>query len=55
MPNIKLTSDEMQYIAIFESITGATTRDCVYDEHMNRLIFLVKPGEVGIAVGKNGA
>ncbi len=44
----------MRYISLFESITGASTRDCVLDSHMNRLIFLVKPGEVGLAVGKNG-
>lgn len=44
----------MRYISLFESLTGATTRDCVHDPQMNRLIFLVKPGEVGLAVGKNG-
>ncbi len=44
----------MRYISLFESITGASARDCVYDSQLNRLIFLVRPGEVGLAVGRNG-
>jgi len=54
VPTIRLTEEEMRYIALFESLTGATTKDCVYDPQMNRLIFLVKPGQVGLAVGRNG-
>ncbi len=51
---IKLTSDEMKYIALFESITGATARDCIIDEKMTRIIFLTKPGDMGLAIGKGG-
>ncbi|MCD6509448.1 MAG: NusA-like transcription termination signal-binding factor [Thermoprotei archaeon] len=54
MPSIRLTAEEMRYISLFESITGASARDCVYDSQLNRLIFLVRPGEVGLAVGRNG-
>lgn len=51
---IKLTSKEMRYIALFESITGASVKDCILDEDENRAIFMVKEGDVGMAIGKGG-
>lgn len=55
MPNIRITEEEMRYIALFESFTGVPTKDCVYDPKMNRLIFLVSPGQAGLAVGRAGS
>ena len=51
---IKLTSKEMRFIALFESITGAAVKDCVLDEDENRAIFIVKEGDIGMAIGKGG-
>lgn len=51
---IKFTSNEMRYIALFESITSASVRDCIIDEEQGRVIFVVSEGQVGIAIGKNG-
>ncbi len=51
---IKFTSREMRYIALFESITGANVRDCVIDEDLNRIIFVIKEGDVGMAIGRGG-
>lgn len=51
---IRFTSREMRYIALFESITGATVKDCIIDDELNRIIFIIKEGEVGIAIGKGG-
>ena len=51
---IKFTSNEMGYIALFESITGATVKDCIIDEGLNRIIFIVKSGQLGMAIGKRG-
>jgi N utilization substance protein A len=52
---IRLTSDEMSYIALFENVTGAVATDCIIDEERNRIIFVVKPGDVGLAIGKHGS
>ena len=54
MPNIRLSDEEMRYITLFESITGATAKDCIIDNEGNRIIFLIKQGEMGMAIGKNG-
>ncbi|MCW3985044.1 MAG: NusA-like transcription termination signal-binding factor [Candidatus Bathyarchaeota archaeon] len=51
---IKLTSKEMRFIALFESITGASVKDCILDENANRAIFIVKEGHIGMAIGKGG-
>ena len=55
MPSgIKLTSKEMRFIALFESVTGAAVKDCVLDDDTNRAIFIVKEGDVGMAIGRGG-
>jgi N utilization substance protein A len=51
---IKFTNQEMRFIALFESITGATVRDCIIDEDFDRIIFVIKEGDVGMAIGKRG-
>ncbi|MHA1651326.1 MAG: NusA-like transcription termination signal-binding factor [Candidatus Helarchaeota archaeon] len=50
--SIKLGGNEIRYISLFESITGAVARDCVIDD--DRIIFIVKPGNICIAIGKKG-
>ncbi|HYW00211.1 MAG TPA: NusA-like transcription termination signal-binding factor [Candidatus Acidoferrum sp.] len=49
---IKLTGEDMRLIALFENITGATANDCIIDN--DRIIFVAKPGEMGLAIGKGG-
>jgi transcription termination/antitermination protein NusA len=51
---IKITCDEMRYIALFESISGASVKDCIIDEEQERAIFIVNQGQVGVAIGKGG-
>lgn len=55
MPEFKLSSDQLSLMSMFNSMTGATARDCVVDEKQNRLIFLVSKGQMGLAIGKEGA
>lgn len=52
---IRLRSEEMRYIALFENVTGAVANDCIIDDERNRIIFVVKPGDVGLAIGKHGS
>ena len=51
---IKITCDEMRYIALFESISGASVKDCIVDEEQGRAIFIVSQGQVGVAIGRGG-
>jgi transcription termination/antitermination protein NusA len=52
---IKLTSDELRLMSLFQSITSATARDCILDERMDRVIFIVNKGHMGLAIGKGGS
>lgn len=52
---IRFTSDEMRYIALFESVTGAVATDCIIDKDRDRIIIIVKAGDAGLAIGKHGS
>jgi N utilization substance protein A len=51
---IKITCDEMRYIALFENVSGASVKDCIIDEEQGRAIFIVNQGQVGVAIGRGG-
>lgn len=53
--SIKLTTDQMRLMSLFQNVTGATARDCVEDEKQNRVIFVVNTGKMGLAIGKGGS
>jgi len=52
--SIKLTTDQMRLMSLFQNVTGATARDCVEDEKQDRVIFVVNSGKMGLAIGKDG-
>lgn len=54
MTEVKLTTEGIRYIALFESLTRAVARDCYIDDENDRVIFVVKNGDMGLAIGKNG-
>lgn len=48
-------SDEARRLAVlFEDETDATVRDCVVDERHDRVIFLIKTGDMPEAIGAGG-
>lgn len=50
---IKLTTDHIRTVGIFERLTGVHVRDCLMDEDC--IYFLIEPGGMGKAIGKNGS
>ncbi len=44
-------TDTLRIITAFENITGTEVRDCIKNDS---LYFLVNPGKVAIAIGRNG-
>jgi N utilization substance protein A len=49
-----MTFDEntISYIAFFQRATGANLKDCI--DAVDRIVFIVEPGFLGMAVGKKG-
>ena len=52
---IKLTTDQIKLMSLFQNVTGATARDCIEDEKQDRVIFVVNQGKMGLAIGKGGS
>ena len=52
---IKLTTDQIRLISLFQNVTKATARDCLDDEKQDKIIFVVNEGKMGLAIGKGGS
>ena len=53
--SIKLSTDQMRLISLFQNVTKATARDCLDDEKQDRIIFVVNEGKMGLVIGKGGS
>lgn len=53
--SIKFSANEIRYIALFENMTGAMVKDCIIDDDNNKVTFVVKKGDMGLAIGKRGS
>lgn len=53
--SIKFTANEIRYIALFENMTGAMVKDCIIDDEHGKVTFVVKKGDMGLAIGKGGS
>jgi N utilization substance protein A len=49
---IKFNTECIRYISLFETFTNAAVKDCITDG--DSIIFVVKEGDAGLAIGKNG-
>ena len=52
--SIKFSAHEIRFIALFESMTGAMVKDCIIDDKNAKVTFVVKNGDMGLAIGKGG-
>ena len=50
----RITVEELRYLSVFGDLTGAMAYRCIVDNGSNRLIFLVKPSDMGKAIGRRG-
>ncbi|MBI4439353.1 NusA-like transcription termination signal-binding factor [Candidatus Woesearchaeota archaeon] len=53
MEKIRYDINTMKFISLFESLSGARVKDCIEIE--DGLLFVIEPGEMGRAIGKNGS
>lgn len=45
---------ERRYIEELRILTRSTALDCIIDDKFERIIYLIKKGNMGLAIGKNG-
>jgi N utilization substance protein A len=45
---------ERRYIEELRILTKSTAIDCLIDERFDRIIYIVRPGDMGLAIGKKG-
>ncbi|HJJ36796.1 MAG TPA: NusA-like transcription termination signal-binding factor [Methanocorpusculum sp.] len=45
---------ERRYIEELRIITKSTALDCVIDDKFERIIYIIKQGNMGLAIGRNG-
>lgn len=51
---IRLSDEALRIAGLFEEETEATVKDCVVDDEHDRVVILVKAGEMGQAIGSAG-
>lgn len=49
---IKLTTEHVRVVGIFERLAEVHVRDCLINE--DTVYFLIEPGKMGMAIGRNG-
>ena len=54
MGRVKLSMEDMALIAKFEQITGAAAIDVIRDDEGERIIVVVRPKQLGKAIGRGG-
>lgn len=46
---------ERRYIEELRILTRATALDCIIDERFDRVVYLIKEGNMGLAIGRKGS
>lgn len=45
---------ERRYIEELRILTGATAVDCISDDKFDRVLYVIRPGDMGLAIGRGG-
>ncbi|MBN1431680.1 MAG: NusA-like transcription termination signal-binding factor [Methanomicrobiaceae archaeon] len=45
---------ERRYIEELRILTKSTAHDCIIDDSFDRIIYIIKKGDMGLAIGRNG-
>ena len=45
---------ERRYIEELRILTRSTAVDCIIDDRFDRVIYVIQPGDMGLAIGRNG-
>ena len=45
---------ERRYIEELRILTKSTAGDCLMDERFDRIIYVIRPGDMGLAIGRKG-
>ncbi|MHA2273202.1 MAG: NusA-like transcription termination signal-binding factor [Candidatus Hodarchaeales archaeon] len=51
---IRIAGRAIQFISLFERLTGVFPRDCVINKGGNEIIFIVQSSQMGKVIGKGG-
>jgi N utilization substance protein A len=46
---------ERRYIEELRILTRATALDCIIDERFDRIVYIIKEGDMGLAIGRKGS
>ena len=52
MARIRYDEQALNFISIFESLTGAKVKDCMIDDNV---LLIIEKGNMGLAIGKGGS
>ncbi len=52
MAEVTFTEDTLRYASLFQDVTRTTVMDCL--DTADRMVFVVRPGQIGRAIGKKG-
>jgi N utilization substance protein A len=52
---VTFDTETIRLITLFENLTGTGVKDCIIDNGVNTVYFIIEEGEIGKAIGKNGS
>lgn len=54
MSRIKISGGNLQLLSLFERLTGTFPRDCICNQGLDEIVFVVKGNQMGKVIGKGG-